>query len=144
MFGSFFINLAFFSPLFYIPDMAVSMGVERTNANFLLSIYGEFNYILILNIKPLSNKNISMYHLYLSAIANVIGHSGCGWLSDRSCVSCLSVYNTTVFLSGITIFFMPFCYSYVLYVSVISIYGFFNGFVSLEAIVLVELFGKNV
>jgi hypothetical protein len=38
---------------------------------------------------------------------------------------------------------MPFCHSYILYVFVISIYGCFNGFVTLEAIVLVELFGKN-
>ena len=82
-------------------------------------------------------------HTYLSAIGNVIGLSGCGWLSDRNCVSSMSVYSTYVFLSGITIFLMPFCHSYVLFVSVMSIYGFLNGFVSLEAIVLVEMFGKN-
>ena len=40
--GTFLIHLGYFVPLFYIPDMAVSMGVERTKANFLLSIFGEF------------------------------------------------------------------------------------------------------
>ena len=45
--GTFLINMAYFVPLFYIPDMAVFMGVERTKANFLLSIFGKFNcYIL--------------------------------------------------------------------------------------------------
>ena len=76
-------------------------------------------------------------------MANTIGKLSCGWLSDRSCVNSLLVYNSYVFLSGITIFLMPFCHSYVLFVSVMSIYGVFNGFVSLEAIVLVEMFGKN-
>ena len=44
--GTFLMHLGYYVPLFYIPDMAVSMGVERTKANFLLSIFGEFNYIL--------------------------------------------------------------------------------------------------
>ena len=39
--GSFLLNLGYFVPSFYIPDMAVSMGIERTKANFLLSIYSE-------------------------------------------------------------------------------------------------------
>ena len=39
--GTFLINMAYFVPLFYIPDMAVFMGVERTKANFLLSIFGK-------------------------------------------------------------------------------------------------------
>ena len=44
--GTFLMHLGYYVPLFYIPDMAVSMGVERTKANFLLSIFGEFNYLL--------------------------------------------------------------------------------------------------
>ena len=44
--GTFLIHLGYFVPLFYIPDMAVSMGVERTKANFLLSIFGEFNNLV--------------------------------------------------------------------------------------------------
>ena len=137
--GTFLINMAYFVPLFYIPDMAVFMGVERTKANFLLSIFGKFNcYIL-----PIFPFNLWFIYVYLSAMANTIGKLICGWLSDRSCVSSLLVFNTYIFLSGITIFLMPFCHSYVLFVSVMSIYGFLNGFVSLEAIVLVEMFGKN-
>ena len=42
--GTFLHHMAYFVPLFYIPDMAVSMGVERTKANFLLSIFGKYNY----------------------------------------------------------------------------------------------------
>ena len=44
--GTFLMHLGYYVPLFYIPDMAVSMGVERTKANFLLSIFGEFNYLV--------------------------------------------------------------------------------------------------
>ena len=40
--GTFLMHLGYYVPLFYIPDMAVSMGVERTNANLLLSIFGKF------------------------------------------------------------------------------------------------------
>ena len=135
--GTFLINMAYFVPLFYIPDMAVFMGVERTKANFLLSIFGKFNcYIL-----PIFPFNLWFIYVYLSAMANTIGKLSCGWLSDRSCVSSLLVFNTYIFLSGITIFFMPFCHSHELYVAVISAYGFFSSVCSLEAIVLVEILG---
>ena len=46
--GTFLINMAYFVPLFYIPDMAVFMGVERTKANFLLSIFGKLTATLYL------------------------------------------------------------------------------------------------
>ena len=39
--SSFLGYLGYFIPIFYIPDMAVSRGVERGAANFLLSICGK-------------------------------------------------------------------------------------------------------
>ena len=40
--SSLFAYFAYFIPLFYIPDLAVvNGGIERNNANFLLSIGGE-------------------------------------------------------------------------------------------------------
>jgi hypothetical protein len=33
--------VGYFIPLFYLPDLAVSRGVERAGANFLLSICGK-------------------------------------------------------------------------------------------------------
>ena len=137
--GTFLINMAYFVPLFYIPDMAVFMGVERTKANFLLSIFGKFNCYKL----PILPFNLWFVYIYLSALANTIGKLSCGWLSDRSCISALLVFNTYIFLSGITIFFMPFCHSHELYVAVISAYGFFSSVCSLEAIVLVEILGTR-
>ena len=80
----------------------------------------------------------------LTAITNIIGQLFTGWLSDRSCINSLLVYNSYVFMTGITIFFMPFCNAYVLYVSAVSIFGFFTGFDTLESIVCVEILGKNI
>ena len=33
--------LGFFVPLFFLPSMAESIGIEKSNANFLISIYGK-------------------------------------------------------------------------------------------------------
>ena len=81
---------------------------------------------------------------FLLAITNTIGELFCGWISDRSFVNSLTVYNTYVFITGISIFFMPFCYSYIQFVSVISVYGFFSGFDTCESIICVEILGKNL
>ena len=40
--SSFFSMIGFFVPLFFLPDMAVYKGIERSDANFLISIYGKF------------------------------------------------------------------------------------------------------
>ena len=40
--SSFFCMIGFFVPLFFLPDMAVHKGIERIEANFLISIYGKF------------------------------------------------------------------------------------------------------
>ena len=40
--SSFFCMNGFFVPLFFLPDMAVHKGIERIEANFLISIYGKF------------------------------------------------------------------------------------------------------
>ena len=34
--------IGFFVPLFFLPDFAVLKGIDRSNANFLISIYGKF------------------------------------------------------------------------------------------------------
>ena len=38
---NFFGYFAWYIPFFYIPDMAVVNGIDRSNANFLISIAGE-------------------------------------------------------------------------------------------------------
>ena len=159
--GTFLMHLGYYVPLFYIPDMAVSMGVERTKANFLLSIFGEFNYLLSWLKYTLTKESVDRVYfdhqftlavkytiidvfLCSLAITNTIGELFCGWISDRSFVNSLTVYNTYVFITGISIFFMPFCYSYIQFVSVISVYGFFSGFDTCESIICVEILGKNL
>ena len=44
--SGFFSMIGFFVPLFFLPDMAMHKGIDRTKANFLISIYGEQNYYL--------------------------------------------------------------------------------------------------
>ena len=51
------------------------------------------------------------------------------------------VYNVFVFLSGVSVLILPFCTSYLLYVVMVSMFGFFTSFVILETIVLVEILG---
>ena len=40
--SSFFSMIGFFVPLFFLPDLAVHKGMDRSEANFLISIYGKF------------------------------------------------------------------------------------------------------
>ena len=40
--SSFFSMIGFFVPLFFLPDLAVHKGIDRSEANFLISIYGKF------------------------------------------------------------------------------------------------------
>ena len=40
--SSFLSMIGFFVPLFFLPDLAVHKGMDRTEANFLISIYGKF------------------------------------------------------------------------------------------------------
>ena len=56
-------------------------------------------------------------------------------------VNSILVYNVFVFLSGVSVFIIPFCTSYALYVVAVSMFGFFTSFVILETIVLVEILG---
>ena len=40
--SAFFGMIGFFVPLFFLPDFAVLKGIDRSDANFLISIYGKF------------------------------------------------------------------------------------------------------
>ena len=116
------------------------LSYERGNSqNSLLWVY--YNHQFTLAVTYLYNYGCFSF---LLAITNTIGELFCGWISDRSFVNSLTVYNTYVFITGISIFFMPFCYSYIQFVSVISVYGFFSGFDTCESIICVEILGKNL
>ena len=39
--SAFFGMIGFFVPLFFLPDFAVLKGIDRSDANFLISIYGK-------------------------------------------------------------------------------------------------------
>ena len=46
--SAFFGMIGFFVPLFFLPDFAVIKGIDRSDANFLISIYGKLTLIEIL------------------------------------------------------------------------------------------------
>ncbi|QQP51764.1 Uncharacterized protein FKW44_013210 [Caligus rogercresseyi] len=109
--------LGFYAPFVYLPDMAVSRGIERNNANFLLSIIG---------------------------ISNTFGRVIAGWFSDFEFVNSLVVTNIALFLSGISVFLLPVFSSYTAYAIIALLFGFFiAAYVSLTSIVLVDLMGLD-
>ena len=82
--------------------------------------------------------------LLLLGVSNTIGRVLAGWLSDFSWVDSLIVTNLAIFLSGVSVFVLPFCNSYGLFVFVALMFGFFvAAYISLTSIVLVDLLGLD-
>uniref|UniRef100_A0A0K2UYI8 Major facilitator superfamily (MFS) profile domain-containing protein n=1 Tax=Lepeophtheirus salmonis TaxID=72036 RepID=A0A0K2UYI8_LEPSM len=112
-----FAMLGFYVPFVFLPDMAVSRGVERESANILISIIG---------------------------ISNTFGRVLAGWFSDFEFVNSLVVTNIALFLSGISVLLLPVFNSYTAYAIIALLFGFFvAAYVSLTSIVLVDLMGLD-
>ena len=140
--SSFLTMVGYFIPLFYLPDLAVSRGVERAAANFLLSICGK-KVLTWLQVPNFLKWVKTSKWILIAAISNIIGKLVTGWLCDLSCINTFLVSNIYIFLSGISACLLPFCNSYELYAFVVSLYGFFTVIYTLEPCILVELIGLN-
>ncbi|XP_050398485.1 monocarboxylate transporter 12 [Patella vulgata] len=116
--SNFFTSIGFNMPFIYIPDRALEAGIDESRAAFLLSVIG---------------------------IANTVGRVLFGWLSDRSGVNRLMLYNTALTICGIATALSPYCGgNYALLVTYCAVFGLFIGvYVSLTSVVLVDLLGLD-
>ncbi|CAL1531968.1 unnamed protein product [Lymnaea stagnalis] len=118
MFGisNFFTSIGFNMPFIFLPDRAKLAGIDADKAALLLSVIG---------------------------IANTAGRVIFGFLSDRSWVNRLMLYNTALTICGVATAFSPIVGGdYGLLVAYAAIFGVFIGvYVSLTSVVLVDLLG---
>ena len=65
-----------------------------------------------------------------------------GWLSDLTCVDSLSIVNTALVLSALSVISMPFLTDYVAFAVISSLFGLFiAAYIALTSIVLVDICG---
>ncbi|XP_055939891.1 monocarboxylate transporter 14-like [Argiope bruennichi] len=118
MFGlsNFFTNIGFNVPYVYTKDRAIGLNIaNETYASFLISIIG---------------------------IANTIGRVVLGYLSDRSFINRLWLYNGSLALCGFATAFSSFCLSYEWMAVYAAVFGATSGaYVSLTSVILVDLLG---
>ncbi|BFZ00606.1 hypothetical protein BsWGS_03645 [Bradybaena similaris] len=114
--SNFLTSLGFNGPFIFLPDRAKQAGIDEKNAALLLSWIG---------------------------IANTVGRVVFGFLSDRSWVNRLLLYNTALTICGVVTALSPLVGGdYALLVTYATIFGVFIGvYVSLTSIVLVDLLG---
>lgn len=96
-FSNFFTNIGFNVPFVYTKDRAVGLGLaEEAEASYLLSVIG---------------------------IANTIGRVILGYLSDRSCINRLWLYNASLTICGIATALSSFCLNYNLMALYATVFG---------------------
>lgn len=117
-FSNFFTNIGFNVPFVYTKDRAVGLGLaEEEYASYLLSVIG---------------------------IANTIGRVILGYLSDRSYINRLWLYNASLTVCGIATAFSSFCVNYNLMALYATVFGATAGaYVSLTSVILVDLLGLD-
>lgn len=98
--SNFLTSLGFCVPYIYLPDLAIQLGIGRSEAAFLISVIG---------------------------IANTVGRVVFGWLSDLKCVDRLVLYNTVLTLCGISTALCAFCVIYPLLIVYAAAFGMFIG-----------------
>lgn len=96
-FSNFFTNIGFNVPFVYTKDRAVGLGLAGEEyASYLLSVIG---------------------------IANTIGRVILGYMSDRSCINRLWLYNASLTLCGLATAFSSFCTNYNLMALYATVFG---------------------
>ncbi|XP_064615167.1 uncharacterized protein LOC135479278 [Liolophura sinensis] len=108
-------SIGFNMPFIYLPDRALELGIDSTDAAFLISVIG---------------------------IANTFGRIVFGWLSDRQSVNRLHLYNCALTICGLWTALSPLCTTYPWLIAYAASFGLFIGvYVSLTSVVLVDLLG---
>ncbi|KAK2179743.1 hypothetical protein NP493_474g02003 [Ridgeia piscesae] len=90
----------FYVPYTYLPAYAITGGMSRTKAAYLLSIIGVF-----------------------STLARVIT----GWVSDRPWADCFMITNAALMVGGISTMLCPFCTTFTLRALYSVVYGMSTG-----------------
>jgi len=105
----------FYVPFTFLPDYAISEGIKRDNAAFLLSIIG---------------------------IANTVARVLVGWVSDQSWADCLLINNCALIMGGAVTMMCTLFKSYGLLAGYSTLFGISIAiFVSLRSILMVEMMG---
>eukprot|EP00091_Calanus_sinicus_P024239 TRINITY_DN8585_c0_g1_i1.p1 TRINITY_DN8585_c0_g1~~TRINITY_DN8585_c0_g1_i1.p1 ORF type:complete len:281 (+),score=67.80 TRINITY_DN8585_c0_g1_i1:239-1081(+) len=113
--SNFLTSIGFNVPYVYTVDRAVLWGMDGKDAAFLLSVIG---------------------------ISNTVARLILGWLSDRSWINRLYLYNSCLVVCGVSMALSPFCSSYNLQAVYCAIFGITSGaYVGLTSVVLVDLLG---
>ena len=115
--SNFLTSIGFNVPYVYTVDRARGWGIDEKDAAFLLSIVG---------------------------IANTGGRLVLGWLSDRSFINRLYLYNSCLVLCGVSMAISPFMNTYASQAVYAAIFGVTSGaYVGLTSVVLVDLLGLD-
>eukprot|EP00090_Calanus_glacialis_P045678 TRINITY_DN8647_c0_g1_i1.p1 TRINITY_DN8647_c0_g1~~TRINITY_DN8647_c0_g1_i1.p1 ORF type:complete len:613 (-),score=108.85 TRINITY_DN8647_c0_g1_i1:381-2219(-) len=113
--SNFLTSIGFNVPYVYTMDRAILWGMDGKDAAFLLSVIG---------------------------ISNTASRLILGWLSDRSWINRLYLYNSCLVVCGVSMALSPFCSSYNLQAVYCAIFGITSGaYVGLTSVVLVDLLG---
>ena len=121
-----------------LPQWKASMTTTTTISGLYVKSTMALSYVMKINAM------IENILLLLLGVSNTIGRVLAGWFSDFSWVDSLIVTNLAIFLSGVSVFVLPFCTSYGMFVFVALMFGFFvAAYISLTSIVLVDLLGLD-
>ncbi|XP_054281958.1 monocarboxylate transporter 12 isoform X2 [Macrosteles quadrilineatus] len=115
--SNFCTSIGFYIPYTFIVSMAKEQGVGKDEQSYLLAVIG---------------------------IANTAGRIVLGYLSDKTWVNRLWVYNWCLTICGISTILSAFCYDFITFCLYASVFGFTIGaYVGLTSVILVDLLGLN-
>ena len=115
--SNFLTSIGFNVPYVYTVDRAIHLGVDQKDASFLLSVVG---------------------------IANTLGRIFLGYISDRSWVNRLYLYNISLAICGISMALSNLWGSYSAQAFFCAVFGITSGaYVGLTSVVLVDLLGLD-
>ncbi|ELT98460.1 hypothetical protein CAPTEDRAFT_177636 [Capitella teleta] len=113
--SSFLCMIGFFVPFIYLPDYAKQLGIGPGKSAILLSVIGIFN---------------------------TSGRIMCGFLSDKSWVDSLKIYNSALIIGGAMTMGCSFINSFAMLLIYAAVFGVcIASYVSLCVIILIEILG---
>ncbi|XP_049531142.1 monocarboxylate transporter 12 isoform X1 [Anopheles darlingi] len=113
--SNFLTSVGFNVPYVYLTEQALATGIDTKQASYLLGIIG---------------------------IANTLGRIVLGYLSDKTWVNRLAVYNISLSVCGVATALSVLCYNFETLAVYSGIFGFTIGaYVGLTSVILVDLLG---
>ncbi|XP_039281070.1 monocarboxylate transporter 13 [Nilaparvata lugens] len=117
-----------------------------TLSNFCTSIgfYVPYIYIVAQAEEKKVDKNMASMILAVIGMANTVGRIVLGYLSDKTWINRLWVYNTSLAICGISTALSAFCNTFVQFSIYATVFGFTIGaYVGLTSVILVDLLGLD-